>query len=105
MPDIFHGDPLQLNRSPNFDFMKWKENHGNETVDPIVEAAIKELRKQGVKTIGGVGYCFGAKYVVRYLKPGEIDVGYIAHPSFVDADELRAIKGPLSIAAARMSLN
>jgi len=105
MPDLFHGDPLQLNRPPNFDFMKWRAGHGNESVDPIVEAAIKELRKQGVKTIGGVGYCFGAKYVVRYLKPGEIDAGYIAHPSFVDADELKAIKGPLSIAAARMSLN
>ena len=29
-----------------------------------------------------------------------MDVGYVAHPSFVEADELKAIKGPLSIAAA-----
>lgn len=29
-----------------------------------------------------------------------IDVGYVAHPSFVDEDELAAISGPLSIAAA-----
>lgn len=29
-----------------------------------------------------------------------IDVGYVAHPSFVDEDELEAITGPLSIAAA-----
>jgi dienelactone hydrolase len=27
-------------------------------------------------------------------------VGYLAHPSFVDESELRAIAGPLSIAAA-----
>jgi len=29
-----------------------------------------------------------------------IDVGYVAHPSFVEEGELRAIEGPLSIAAA-----
>lgn len=52
--------------------------------------------------IGAVGYCFGAKYVVRRLHPdkGDIDVGYLAHPSFVSADELKAIKGPLAISAA-----
>lgn len=49
-----------------------------------------------------MGYCFGAKYVIRHLLPdsGKIDVGYCAHPSFVEDDELSAIKGPLSIAAA-----
>ncbi|KAH7132737.1 hypothetical protein EDB81DRAFT_659972, partial [Dactylonectria macrodidyma] len=29
-----------------------------------------------------------------------IDAGYLAHPSFVDVDELAAINGPISIAAA-----
>ena len=29
-----------------------------------------------------------------------IDVGYVAHPSFVDADEIKALTGPFSIAAA-----
>ena len=59
-----------------------------------------------VKRIGGVGYCFGGKYVVRFMgKMGEaagatIDTGYTAHPSAVDAEELRAINGALSIAAA-----
>lgn len=43
----------------------------------------------------------GAKYVVRSLtSSGGIDVGYLAHPSFVTEDELKAINGPLSIAAA-----
>lgn len=47
-----------------------------------------------------MGYCFGGKYVVRHLLPGKIDVGYAAHPSHIDEDELRGIKGPLAIAAA-----
>jgi dienelactone hydrolase len=29
-----------------------------------------------------------------------VDVGYVAHPSFVEESELAAIQGPLSIAAA-----
>lgn len=47
-------------------------------------------------------YTIQAKYVVRFLKPeeGKVDVGYIAHPGFVELEELSAITGPLSIAAA-----
>jgi dienelactone hydrolase len=38
------------------------------TVDPIYEDAIKYLRDEvGIKRLGGVGYCFGGKYVCRYV--------------------------------------
>lgn len=47
-----------------------------------------------------MGYCFGAKYVVRFLKKGVIDVGYSAHPSFVEEEELKGIEGPYAISAA-----
>jgi len=74
------------------------------TVDPIIEKVVKYLRDDvGVQRIGGVGYCFGGKYVVRWLKGNEsgLDAGYVAHPSFVDREEVEGVKGPLSIAAAR----
>jgi dienelactone hydrolase len=53
-----------------------------------------------------VGYCLGAKYLVRFLDTtkDEIDVGFIAHPSFVSEEELWASRGPLSIAAAEGDL-
>jgi dienelactone hydrolase len=40
--------------------------------------------------------------VVRHLRPdaNKFDAGYTAHPSFVDAEELKDIKGPLAISAA-----
>lgn len=38
--------------------------------------------------------------MIRFLKPGQIDVGACAHPSFVEDVELEAIKGPFAIAAA-----
>jgi dienelactone hydrolase len=51
-----------------------------------------------------VGYCFGGKYVVRHLHPGKFDVGYTAHPTHIDADELKSMKGPLAIAAAEIDV-
>ncbi|KAI9712349.1 MAG: hypothetical protein M1820_001562 [Bogoriella megaspora] len=104
MPDLFHGDPVPLNRPADFDIMQWLQGppgHLPNRVDPVVDAAIKELKNNlGVKKLGLVGYCFGGKYVARFLKKGVADAGYTAHPSFVDPDELKGIEGPLSIAAA-----
>ncbi|XP_044715083.1 dienelactone hydrolase family domain-containing protein [Hirsutella rhossiliensis] len=104
--DLFNSDPMPLNRPDGFDFAKWmqhgsdgKNPHTTEAVDPIVVAGIKAMRDLGITKIAAVGYCFGAKYVVRHYKHG-IDCGFVAHPSFVDEDELAAIGGPLSIAAA-----
>ncbi|KGQ12464.1 Protein AIM2 [Beauveria bassiana D1-5] len=134
--DLFNGDPVSLNPPKGFDFGKWLAHgssgdnpHTKETIDPIVVKAIQALREMGVKHIGAVGYCFGAKvrllatpspppslrgsskksamltateswqYVVRHYKDG-IEVGYAAHPSFVDEDELAAITGPFAISAA-----
>lgn len=86
--------------------MNWinTEMPGVPAVDPIVDSVIKHLRGDlGVKRLGGVGYCFGGKYVCRWLKEGGIDAGYTAHPSFVDREEVEGIKGPLSISAAGKS--
>jgi len=105
IPDLFNGNTVPLNPPEGFDLMEWIKTEMPKvpTVDPIVEATIKEMRGPlGCKRIGGVGYCFGGKYVCRFLKEGRLDAGYTAHPSFVDAKEIEGIKGPLSIAAAGM---
>lgn len=108
VPDLFEGDPVKLNPAEGFEIMKWlttggpSGGHTIKQVDPIVEEVIKELRTtHGVRKIGSVGYCFGAKYVARFAAEGKgIDVGAMAHPSFVDADEFKAMRAPLTIAAA-----
>jgi dienelactone hydrolase len=105
--DVFNGDPVPLNRPADFNIMAWLANgsdgktpHTKEVVDPIVVEGIKALKEEyGISKIGAVGYCFGAKYVVRHYKDG-INVGYVAHPSFVEEDELAAITGPFAISAA-----
>lgn len=100
MPDLFNGDPAALNRT-GFDLSGFLKKHTPLQIDPIVETTLKEMRGPlGCKRIGGVGYCFGAKYVARFLKEGKLDAGYTAHPSFVDKEELEGCTGPLSISAA-----
>ncbi|PWY67092.1 dienelactone hydrolase family protein [Aspergillus sclerotioniger CBS 115572] len=92
MPELFHGDPIPINYGAEFDIWGWYEKHLPPRVDPIVDAILGEMRTTlGCKQIGGVGYCFGGKYVCRYLKTGKLDAGFIAHPTMVEADEVEGI--------------
>lgn len=111
MPDLYEGDAVSLDRPEDFDIMAWGQRggpegkgHGPGQVDPIIDTVIEEMRSNlGVERVGSVGYCFGAKYVARFLARGKgVDVGAMAHPSFVDVDEIRAIERPLTIAAAEI---
>ncbi|PCD42288.1 hypothetical protein AU210_004818 [Fusarium oxysporum f. sp. radicis-cucumerinum] len=106
--DTFNGDPVPLEMPEGFDIMKWlgegsdgKNPHTAEAVDPIVVSGIEYLKSIGITQIAAVGYCLGAKHLIRHYKDG-IKVGFIAHPSFVEPEELSAITGPLSIAAAEL---
>ncbi|KAH8660449.1 putative cytoplasm protein [Xylariales sp. PMI_506] len=121
-PDLYNGDPYPLTaHHQNFadlaptdaDLVQWathgsngKNPHTPEQIDPVIEAAIVHLRQNlGVERIVAVGYCLGAKYVVRHMRGAHaINAGFLAHPSYVTEDELKAMIGPLSIAAAQTDL-
>jgi dienelactone hydrolase len=110
IPDVFNGAEVSFPLSSSFDLQEYVDNEMPKpvTVDPIYEAVITYLREEvNVKRIGGVGYCFGGKYVCRFLTGGGrgLDAGFIVHPSFVTTEEVRNIAGPLSIAAAGMCLS
>ncbi|KAE8150430.1 dienelactone hydrolase [Aspergillus avenaceus] len=105
VPDLFQGDAIKISdmESGKADLPAWLPNHQTSHVDPVVESTIKYVREElGAKRLAGVGYCFGAKYVCRFLKNGKLDVGFNAHPSFVTHEELGAITGPISIAASEI---
>ncbi|PSR90848.1 dienelactone hydrolase [Coniella lustricola] len=104
LPDLFNGDTVPLNRPEGFQIQDWLQNHLPKDVEPIIDSILAEMRNSyGCQRIGGVGYCFGGRYVARYLRSAaacKLDVGYTAHPTMMSADELASIQGPLSIAAA-----
>lgn len=58
----------------------------------------------GAKKVGAVGYCFGGRYVARFLATGKgLDAGFVAHPTATTTEEFQAVAGPFSIGAAGKS--
>ena len=103
-PDLFAGDavPVDAMGSPSWNMTAWRERHPVSAIDEIVTATIEAVNSQfGYEDIGAVGYCFGGKYVARFLtEDGGLSAGFAAHPSGLTADELDAIAGPMSLAFA-----
>lgn len=107
--DIFRGDAIPMNEFAGTDLAAWlaggssgESPHQPPQIDPVVARAVAYLRgEMGFERVGAVGYCFGGKYVVRHLAGDSgVDAGFIAHPSFVEEDEVAAVAAPLSVAAA-----
>ncbi|KAL3441844.1 dienelactone hydrolase [Aspergillus insuetus] len=103
LPDLFDGDQITIEGydAKKIDIAAWISRHTINDISPIVDTAVRYARAQpGIQAVAAAGYCLGAKYVVRQLKQGHLDAGYIAHPSFLTDEELGAIEQPLSISAA-----
>ncbi|GKT40510.1 hydrolase tropI [Colletotrichum spaethianum] len=102
-PDLFNGSPAPNDINlPGFNTTQFLAQHGPNVTDPIVANSIKYLReKLGVDKIAVTGYCFGGRYSFRVLADGKgADIGFAAHPSLLTDDEINAITGPASVAAA-----
>jgi dienelactone hydrolase len=73
MPDLFHNDPVPLNRPANYDLMAWLNGppgHLPPRVDPVVKAVLAEMRENlGCERIGAVGYCFGVRCYFKFSFP------------------------------------
>jgi dienelactone hydrolase len=88
--------------SPSFNMTAWRARHPPEAVDAIISSTLQSVASTyGSEYIGAVGYCFGGKYVARWLAEGKgVDAGFTAHPSGLTEEELQAIVNPISIAYA-----
>ncbi|PSK42028.1 Protein AIM2 [Elsinoe australis] len=104
MPDLFRGEPVPVDRPADFDFPGWQARNQPAAIDPIIDLTLQEvLGNTNVKRVGIVGYCFGGKYVARWLgRNAGIAAGYTAHPSNVAPEEWSAVTEPLSIANAEL---
>ncbi|KAK9470885.1 dienelactone hydrolase [Dipodascopsis tothii] len=104
VPDLFEGDALPFlpfDQLGTVDLPAWLGKHTAEMVTPLTEKIVGHLKADfAPESIGAVGYCFGAKYVLRLMNAGLAQVGAIAHPSFCDNEEFDAVRQPLIIEAA-----
>lgn len=105
-PDLFDGDaiPADDREGPALNLTEWFTRHPTPEIDTILGLTIDYIQNDiNASRIGGVGYCFGGKYVPRFLAENKgIDVGFIAHPSNLVDAEIQAIDGPITIAAGQL---
>lgn len=100
LPDILKGDPVG-----DADLQTWLKSHTPEITTPIVDGFVTKVKSEyKPKTLVGVGYCFGAKYLIKLMTDEKpfFDSGAIAHPSFVTIEEVKAITKPILISAAEI---
>lgn len=104
MPDLFRGDPVPEDAlsdpASNYSLPDWQKRHPLADIESVIDTTLNSLRTTyNASKIGSVGYCFGGKYVARYLAEGKgIDAGFTAHPSNTQSAEWDAIASPISIA-------
>ncbi|KAK9241453.1 dienelactone hydrolase [Lipomyces kononenkoae] len=106
VPDLFGGEAIPWTPFEKLGevegLAEWFDRHKLEVVEPIVDKVLSHVKQDFAPTsIGAVGYCLGAKYVVRLLGEKKIDAGAIAHPSYVTDDEVKKVTLPLNISAAQ----
>ena len=85
----YHGErPLKLE-----DLEAWKRPYEPPVTDQILAKIVQYIHQVYGETvrIGGVGYCFGGRYVMRLMGSGVIDVGIVNHPSFFTSEEVEKI--------------
>jgi dienelactone hydrolase len=82
--------PHFLSQNDPDHFELWKKSVEPAVTDPIIARVVKYIHEtygEDVR-IGGVGYCFGGRYVMRLMGSGIIDVGVVNHPSFFTMEEI-----------------
>ncbi|RCK64765.1 Protein AIM2 [Candida viswanathii] len=97
IPDILLGDPVDP--VGVFKREEWFAKHHPGITSPIVTDFLTKLREEKhPKKVFGIGYCFGAKFVVQNLgNGGLLDVGAVAHPSLLTVEEIDGISNPVLI--------
>lgn len=100
-PDVYFADPVKLNPPASWDLVRdWLPHHQIKDTQPIVDKVSKGVvEKYNPKFSAAVGFCFGAKYAIRLLGTGILQSASVFHPSLVELDEVKAIKGSLLITA------
>jgi len=108
LPDLFRGDPVPADAlsDPNsgYNLTEWQTRHPQAQIESIIDSTLSTIRNTFHTThVGATGYCFGGRYVARYLAPGKgVEVGFAAHPSGTQESEWEAVSGPISLAFGQL---
>ncbi|CAE6363749.1 unnamed protein product [Rhizoctonia solani] len=103
-PDFFDGQPWDSNNFPpktDESKQKLQEFFGGianvtERVKNVGELA-DQLRADGAKFVGTVGFCWGGKVVTVAAGTGKTDAAVSIHPAFLDVKDAENLKVPIGL--------
>ncbi|KAG0636559.1 Alpha/Beta hydrolase protein [Tuber brumale] len=127
MPDLFNGDSAPnaaavTAHTENADLLEtikfkaaegikgfmidmWLARHTPENTMPIIEKVLKAVKEtyadkayDGSMGVLAVGYCFGAKYVLRLAATDDIAAGAVAHGLLISEEDIAGVKKPVTLA-------
>ncbi|GAV60901.1 DLH domain-containing protein [Cephalotus follicularis] len=102
VPDFFYGDPIVDFSNPQFDRDAWRKLHNTDKGYEYAKSVIAALKAKGVSAIGVAGFCWGGKVAVQLAGTEDIQAAVLLHPSRITADDMKAVKVPISILGAEI---
>ncbi|KAI4709705.1 hypothetical protein J4E89_005721 [Alternaria sp. Ai002NY15] len=100
IPDFFGGEVLDVGllKAGKFDKLDvegFKKRNSREIREPEIFACAKELRANGFKKIGAVGYCWGGWAILRLATEKLVDCVICAHPSLLTEADFDGVDVPI----------
>ncbi|KAI1264310.1 dienelactone hydrolase [Xylariaceae sp. FL1019] len=102
-PDLFNGTPstLDLNEMTPNQLDTFLATATPEDTDALIATGVDYLRTvKNITKIATTGYCFGGRFAFRWTSGKGMNVGFAAHPSNLQDEEISAITGGVGVAAA-----
>ncbi|KAI0517796.1 dienelactone hydrolase [Xylaria bambusicola] len=103
-PDLFNGTPATLDLVDMTPIQRevFLAAATPEDTDALIATGLDYLQNvKKISRIATTGYCFGGRFAFRWLAEGTgVSVGFAAHPSNLQNEEIVAITNPVAIAHA-----
>jgi carboxymethylenebutenolidase len=105
VPDFLNGDPYVVKdlANPFAHLAPWLAIHHPDSSVELTKAVIKELKEQGIESIGISGFCWGARLAAIIGKEDDLVKGVaILYPSLTTLDNIKDLKVPTAFLAAEL---
>ncbi|CAM6096570.1 unnamed protein product [Calypogeia fissa] len=105
IPDLLKGDPYVPKdpAAPFANFGPWIAIHHPDASVDVTKTIVKELKEQGVESVGIAGFCWGARVAVMIGKEPDLLKGiFLCHPSLTTKENVTDLKVATAILSAEI---
>ncbi|CAM6096585.1 unnamed protein product [Calypogeia fissa] len=103
VPDLLNGDPYVPKdpADPFANIAPWLAIHHPDASVGVTKSIVKELKEQGVESVGVAGFCWGGRLAVMMGREPDLVKGvFLCHPSLCTKENVTDLKVATAILAA-----